>query len=223
MDFRGAAQERSGLKPPLPHPFLLVALGHHQRGRKAGGGGGVKAQQPPPESFLWDTCRLYSRLGEGTPQEAGDPDALMPPPPGVTGHSHGAGGRATVQDHRWPQIPGPAPPHTHPMLPLQQSSRQSPQPLGRGPGGDVLHRITGLKTAPEGTPHPTPLGTDRSRGPKSAGGAAGFQANGGLGERRPSEGHAALSPSCRTQAGEKGGRGGPARHGCAPQLAHFPI
>ena len=128
MDFRGAAQERAALKPPLPHPFLLVALGHHQRGRKRG----VKAQQPPPESFLWDTCRLYSRLGEGRPQEAGDPDALVPPPPGVTGHNRGARGEQLSKTTGGPKSLGLSHP-PHPMLPLEQSSRQSPQPLGEGP------------------------------------------------------------------------------------------
>lgn len=222
MDFRGAAQERAGLKPPLPHPFLLVALGHHQRGRKAGGGGQSPAASP--RKFLVGYLSVILTAGGGhAPGGWGPRRAGATSPRGHRPQSW-CWGESNCPRPQVAPNPWGCPPHTPPpCFPCNNPAGRVRSRWGRGPGGDVLHRITGLKTAPEGTPHPTPLGIDRSRGPKSGGGAAGFQANGGLGERRPSEGHAALSPSCRTQAGEKGGRGGPARHGCAPQLAHFPI
>lgn len=132
MDFRGAAQERAGLKPPLPHPFLLVALGHHQRGRKAGGGGSKPSSLPQKVSCGIPVGYTHG-WGRARPRRLRTQTRWCHLPQGSQATIMVLGGEQLSKTTGGPKSLGLPPPHIHPMLPLQQSSRKSPQPLGEGP------------------------------------------------------------------------------------------
>lgn len=150
-----------------------------------------------------------------------------------TGHNRAAGGRATVPK----TTGGPKSPRlslTTIRLPWNNPEGKVHSSWGRGPGGDLLNGITGLKTARERTPPPylEPTGSERrslGEGAIGAGLLASRQTVAGAEAGRPSVGHAALSPSCKAQAGRSGGAGGaggaggggkgpPARVGSLPHL-----
>lgn len=136
------------------------------------------------------------------------------------------------QDHRWPQIPEAVPHHHSP--PLEQSRRQSPQQLGEGSGRGPPQRNHGAQNSAGKDPPPylEPTGSEgRSLGEGAIGAGllASRQTVAGAGAGRPSVGHAALSPSCKAQAGRSGGargaggaggggKGPPARVGSLPHL-----
>lgn len=115
------------------------------------------------------------------------------------------------QDHRWPQIPEAVPHHHSP--PLEQSRRQSPQQLGKGSGRGPPQRNHEAQNSAGKDPPPylEPTGSERrslGEGAVGAGLLASRQTVAGAEAGRPSVGHAALSPSCKAQAGRSGGAGG---------------